>query len=107
MLRVTVKFKAISRMIHKAAAAIQKIMGVSTDAVLFCQSFGAEFSVLLGLIQCDDSFFPTSEHRAAVAQFMLDFGLRQNKSGGRFLALRSVNGLNLFGFGGNVGIEET
>ena len=75
MFRVTVKFKAISHMIHEAAAAIKKIMGVSTNAVLFCQRLGAEFAVLLGLIQRDDSFFSTSEHCAVVAQFMLDFSL--------------------------------
>ena len=42
-----------------------------------------------------------------LAQFILNFSLRQNKSGGRFFALRLVDGFNLFGFGGNVGIEET
>ena len=31
----------------------------------------------------------------------------QNKSGGRFLALRLVDFFNLLGFGGDVGIEET
>ena len=40
-------------------------------------------------------------------QLVLNFSLRQNKSGGRFFALRSVDFFNLLGFGGDVGIEET
>ena len=41
-----------------------------------------------------------------LAQFILNFSLRQNKSGGRFFALRLVDGFDLLGFGGDVGIEE-
>ena len=41
------------------------------------------------------------------AQRIFNLGLRQNKSGGRFFALRLVDGFNLFGFGGNSHIEET
>ena len=40
-------------------------------------------------------------------QRIFNLGLRQNKSGGRFFALRLVDGFNLFGFGGNSHIEET
>jgi len=42
-----------------------------------------------------------------LTQFVFDFSLRQNKSGGRFFALRLVDGFNLLGFGRDVGIEET
>ena len=42
-----------------------------------------------------------------LTQFVFDFSLRQNKSGGRFFALRLVDFFNLLDFGGNVGIEET
>ena len=45
--------------------------------------------------------------RTVPPQFVLNFSLRQNKSGGRFFALRSVDGFNLLGFGGDVGIEKT
>ena len=37
MIRVVVKFKSFSIMIYKTAAAIQKILRMSADAVLFCQ----------------------------------------------------------------------
>ena len=42
-----------------------------------------------------------------LAQFVLNFSLRQNKSGGRFFALRSVNMFDLLGFGGDGGIQKT
>jgi len=42
-----------------------------------------------------------------LAQFILNFSLRQNKSGGRFFALRSVDMFNLLGFGGDDGIQKT
>lgn len=45
--------------------------------------------------------------RTVLTQLVLNFSLRQNKSGGRFFALRLVDFFNLLDFGGNVGIEET
>ena len=107
MIRVVVKFKSFSIMIYKTAAAIQIIVGVPTDAVLLCQRFGAEFAVGLCLVQFDDPLLAILKTGTMLAQFILNFSLRQNKSGGRFFALRSVDMFNLLGFGRDVGIEET
>ena len=107
MIRVVVKFKSFSIMIYKTAAAIQKIVGMPTDAVLLCQCFGTEFAVRLGLVQRHNALLAARKSRTVLTQLVLNFSLRQNKSGGRFFALRLVDGFNLFGFGGNVGIEET
>ena len=107
MIRVVVKFKSFSIMIYKTAAAIQKIVGMPTDAVLLCQCFGTEFAVRLGLVQCHNALLATCKPRTMPPQLVLNFSLRQNKSGGRFFALRSVDMFNLLGFGRDVGIEET
>ncbi|EFQ07733.1 hypothetical protein HMPREF9436_00749 [Faecalibacterium cf. prausnitzii KLE1255] len=42
-----------------------------------------------------------------LTQFVFDFSLRQNKSGGRFFALRLVDFLDLLGFRRDGDIEET
>ena len=102
-----VKFHSSPVVVHKAPASVQKIVGVPTDAVLFRQCFSAEFAVGLCLVQFDDPLLAILKTGTMLAQFILNFSLRQNKSGGRFFALRLVDGFNLFGFGGNVGIEET
>ena len=94
-------------MVDESPAAVQKIMGVPTSAVLFCQRLGTEAAVWLGLVQCHNALFATRKPRTMLTQFVFDFSLRQNKSGGRFFALRLVDGFNLLGFGGDVGIEET
>ena len=47
MIRVVVKFKSFPIMIYKTAAAVQKILRMSADTVLFCQCFSAEFAVRL------------------------------------------------------------
>ena len=107
MIRVVVKFKSFSIMIYKTAAAIQKILRMSADAVLFRQCFSAEFAVGLCLVQFDDPLLAILKTGTMLAQFILNFSLRQNKSGGRFFALRLVDFFNLLDFGGNVGIEET
>ena len=107
MIRVVVKFKSFPIMIYKTAAAVQKILRMSADAVLFRQCSGAEFSVRLCLIQFDDPLLTILKTGAVLTQFVFDFSLRQNKSGGRFFALRLVDFSNLFSFGRNVGIEET
>ena len=107
MIRVVVKFKSFSIMIYKTAAAIQKILRMSADAVLFRQCFSAEFAVGLGLVQCHNALLTACKSGTMLAQFILNFSLRQNKSGGRFFALRSVDMFNLLGFGGDNGIQKT
>ena len=107
MVGVMIKFQSLSVMIYKTPAAVQKIVGVPTDAVLLCQSLGTEAAVRLGLVQCHNALFTAHKSRTVLAQFVLNFRLRQNKSGGRFFALRLVDFFNLLGFGGDVGIEET
>ena len=52
-----VKFKSFSIMIYKTAAAIQKILRMSADAVFFCQCVGAELAVGLCLVQCHNALF--------------------------------------------------
>ena len=52
---VMVKFQPLAVVVHKSTAAIQKIVGVPTDAVLFCQRFGTEAAVGLGLVQCHNA----------------------------------------------------
>ena len=107
VVRVTLEFQPFPIMVDKASAAVQKIVGVPTDAVLLCQRFGTEIAVGLGLVQCHNALFTTRKPRTMLAQFVFDLRLRQNKSGGRFFALRSVYLFNLLGFGRDVGIKET
>ena len=107
VVRVTLEFQPFPVMVDKASAAVQKIVGVPTDAVLLCQRFGTEIAVRLGLVQCHNALFTTRKPGAVLTQFVFDFSLRQNKSGGRFFALRLVDFFNLLDFGGNVGIKET
>ena len=107
MIRVVVKFKSFSIMIYKTAAAIQIIVGVPTDAVFLCQCLGTEAAVKLGLVQCHNALFTAHKSGTVLAQFVLNFRLRQNKSGGRFFALRLVDFLDLLGFGGDVRIQKT
>ena len=102
-----VKFHSSPVVVDEASTAVQKIVGVPTDAVLFCQRFGTEIAVWLGLVQCHNALLAILKSRTMLAQFVFDLSLRQNKSGGRFFALRLVDGFNLLGFGRNVGIEET
>ena len=45
------KFKSLPVVVHKTPASIQKIVGVPTDAVLFCQCLGTEIAVRLALVQ--------------------------------------------------------
>ena len=104
---VMVKFQSLPVVVHKTPAAVQKIVGVPTNAVLLCQCFGTEFAVRLGLVQRHNALLAARKSRTVLTQFVLDFSLRQNKSGGRFFALRSVDGFNLFSFGRDVGIQKT
>ena len=107
MVGVMVKFQSLPVVIYKATTTVQKIVGVPTDAVFLCQRFDTEIAVWLGPVQCHNALFTAHKSRTVLTQFVLDFSLRQNKSGGRFLALRSVNLLNLLGFGGKDGIQKT
>ena len=102
-----VKFQPSPVVVDEASAAIQIIVGVPTDTVLLCQSLGTEAAVRLGLVQCHNALLTALKPGAMLTQFVFDFSLRQNKSGGRFFALRLVDGFNLLGFGRDVGIEET
>ena len=104
---VMVKFQSLPVVIHKTPPSVQKIVGVPTNAVLLCQCFGTEFSVRLGLVQFHNALLATCKPRTMLAQFVLNFCLRQNKSGGRFFALRSVDFFDLLGFGGEDGIQKT
>ena len=108
MIRVVVKFKSFSIMIYKTAAAIQKILRMSADAVLFRQCFSAEFAVGLCLVQFDAPLLAILENRnhacAVHSQFQL---ANKTKAEGVFFALRSVDMFNLLGFGGDDGIQKT
>ena len=55
VVRVTLEFQPFPIMVDKASAAVQKIVGVPTDAVLLCQRFGTEIAVWLGLVQCHNA----------------------------------------------------
>ena len=104
---VMVKFQTLPIVVHKTPASVQKIVGVPTNAVLLCQCFGTEFAVRLGLVQCHNALLAAHKSRTVPPQFVLNFSLRQNKSRGRFFALRSVDHSNLLGFGGDVRIQKT
>ena len=54
---VMVKFQPFPVVVHKASTAVQKIVGVPTDSVLFCQCLGTEIAVRLGLVQCHNALF--------------------------------------------------
>ena len=107
MVGVMVKFQSLPVVIYKATTTVQKIVGVPTDAVFLCQRFDTEIAVWLGLVQCHNALFTAHKSRTVLTQLVLNFSLRQNKSGGRFFALRLVDHFDLLDFGGNVGIEET
>ena len=55
VVRIVVKFQPLPVMVDESPAAVQKIMGVPTSAVLFCQRFGTEIAVWLGLVQCHNA----------------------------------------------------
>ena len=102
-----VKFQSSPVVVDEASTAVQKIVGVPTDAVLFCKRLGTEVTVRLCLVQFDDPLLAILKTGTMLAQFILNLGLRQNKSGGRFFALRSVDMFDLLGFGRNGGIQKT
>ncbi|RGC02700.1 hypothetical protein DWZ04_00015 [Faecalibacterium prausnitzii] len=107
MVRVMVKFQSLPVVVHKTPASVQKIVGVPTDAVLLCQCFGTEFAVRLGLVQRHNALLAAHKSRTVPPQLIFNFSLRQNKSGGRFFALRLDDFFDLLGFGGDVRIQKT
>ena len=104
---VMVKFQSLPVVVDEAPASVQKIVGVPTNAVLLCQCFGTEFAVRLGLVQRHNALLAARKSRTVLTQFVFNFSLRQDKSGGRFFALRSVDFFDLLGFGGDVRIQKT
>ena len=46
-------------MVDKASAAVQKIVGVPTDAVFLCQCLGTEIAIRLALVQCHNALLTT------------------------------------------------
>ena len=52
MVRVTLEFQPFPVMVDKASVAVQKIVGVPTDAVFLCQCLGTEIAIRLALVQC-------------------------------------------------------
>ena len=57
MVWVMIKFQSLPVVIYKATTTVQKIVGVPTSAVLFCQRLGTEAAVWLGLIQRHNALF--------------------------------------------------
>ena len=51
MVGLMVKFQPLPVVVHKTPAAVQKIVGVPTNAILLCQCLGTEVVVWLGLVQ--------------------------------------------------------
>ena len=102
-----VEFQTLPVVIHKTPASVQKIVGVTTGAVFLCQCLGAEIAVGLGLVQCHNALFAAHKSRTVPPQLVLNFSLRQNKSGGRFFALRLVDDFDLLGFRRDGNIQKT
>ena len=75
MAGIVFKLQTVPAVGHKAAAAVEIFVGAAADAILLCQRFGAEFAVLLSLVQFNDPLFSTGEHRSLLTQFVLDLSL--------------------------------
>ena len=56
---VMVEFQPFPVMVDKASAAVQKIVGVPTDAVFLCQCLGTEIAIRLALVQCHNALLTT------------------------------------------------
>ena len=76
VVRIVVKFQPLPVVVYKTPAAVQKIVGVPTDAVFLCQRLGTEVAVRLGLVQCHNTLLATLKPGAVLAQFVLNFRLR-------------------------------
>ena len=70
-----VKFHSSPVVVDEASTAVQKIVGVPADAVLFCQSLGTEGAVCLGLVQCHNALLTTCKPRTVLTQFVFNFRL--------------------------------
>ena len=75
VVRIVVEFQPLPVVVDKAAAAVQKIVGVPTDAVFLCQCLGTELFVRLGLVQLNNSLLAILKAGAVFAQFMFDLCL--------------------------------
>ena len=109
MVGIMLKRQPLAVMVKPTTASVQISVRGTTGAVwcvFFGESFCPELSVRLHLINLPYPKFAIFKIGTS-PQRIFNLGLRQNKSGGRFFALRLVDGFNLLGFGGNVGIEET
>ena len=109
MVGIMLKRQPLAVMVKPTTASVQISVRGTTGAVwcvFFGESFCPELSVRLQLIN-----FPYPKFAAfnigASPQRIFNLRLRQNKSGGRFFALRLVDFFNLLDFGGDVGIKET
>ena len=109
MVGIMLKRQTLAVMVKPTTASVQ-ISVRGTAGAVWCVFFGESFcpklSVRLHLINLPYPKF-TIFKIGTSPQRIFNLGLRQNKSGGRFIALRLVDGFNLFSFGGNVCIEET
>ena len=109
MVGIMLKRQPLAVMVKPTTASVQ-ISVRGTAGAIRCifvgKSFCPEFSVRLQLIN-----FPYPKFAAfnigTSPQRIFNLRLRQNKSGGRFFALRSVNMFDLLGFGGDGGIQKT
>ena len=72
---VMLKFQPFPVVVDEASTAIQIIVGVPTDAVLFRQCFSAEFAVRLNLVQSHNALLAILKSRTMLAQFVFDLGL--------------------------------
>ena len=70
-----VKFHSSPVVVDEASTAVQKIVGVPADAVLFCQRFGTESAVWLSLVQCHNALFTTHKSRTMLTQFVFNLCL--------------------------------
>ena len=70
-----VKFHSSPVVVHKAPASVQKIVGVPTDAVLFCQCLGTESAVWLGLVQCHNALLTALKSQTVLTQLVFDLCL--------------------------------
>ena len=50
-----VKFHSSPVVVDEPSAAVQKIVGMPTDAVFLCQCLGTEITIRLGLVQCHNA----------------------------------------------------
>ena len=62
-------------MVHKTSTAVQKIVGVPTSAVLFCQRLGTEITIRLGLVQCHNALLTALKSQTVLTQLVFDLCL--------------------------------